>query len=81
MVEVFATNVSSRIQTEPVLKLLGNRFSTLEINFDIQEPDARIPFCHSILRVEGATIKAEEIIALVNQAGFQCAVLEDKICQ
>lgn len=81
MVEVFTTNVRSKLQAEPVLKLLGTSFSNLEINFDIQDSDSRIPFCHNILRVEGATINAEKIIALVNQAGFQCAILEDKICK
>lgn len=81
MVEVFATNVRSRIEAEPLLKLLGTGFPNLEINFDIQDSDSHIPFCHNILRVEGETIKAEKIIALVNQAGFQCAILEDKICK
>ena len=81
MVEVFTTNVLSKIQAEPVLKLLENSFSNLEINFDIQDSQSQVPFCHNILRVEGATIEAEKIIALVYQAGFQCAILEDKICK
>lgn len=81
MVEVFTTNVRSKLQAEPVLKLLENRFSNLEINFDIQDLQSHVPFCHNILRVEGVTIEGSKIIALVNQAGFECSVLDDKICK
>ncbi|PBQ30916.1 hypothetical protein CNR22_03715 [Sphingobacteriaceae bacterium] len=81
MVEVFTTNVRTKIQAEPILKLLENYFSELEFNFDLDDSDSQIPFCHNILRVEGATINSEKIIALVNQAGFKCTILEDKICK
>jgi hypothetical protein len=81
MVEVFTTNVRRKIQAEPILKSLENSFSDLEINFDLNDADSQIPFCHNILRVEGVRINPEKIIAIVNQAGFQCNILEDKICK
>lgn len=81
MIEVFTTNVQSKRQAEPILKLLGNRFSGLEVNFDLADSDSQIPFCHNILRVEGAIINAGKIIEIVNQSGFQCNILEDKICK
>ena len=81
MIEVFTTNVQSKIQAEPILKLLQNNFPELLINFDIDDSETQNPFCHNILRVEGATIIAEKIMAIVNQSGFQCDILEDKICK
>lgn len=81
MIEVFTTNVQSKIQAEPILKLLQNNFPQLLINFDIDDSETQNPFCHNILRVEGATINAKKIIEIVNQSGFQCNILEDKICK
>lgn len=81
MIEVFTTNVQSKLQAKPILKLLQNNFPELLINFDIDDSEIQIPFCHNILRVEGATINAEKIMAIVNQSGFQCDILEDKICK
>jgi len=80
-VEVFTTNIQSKIQADSVLNLLENRFQTLKINFDLNEVEQPYPCGHTVVRVEGNTINAENIIAIINQSGFRCDILEDKVCR
>jgi hypothetical protein len=81
MIEVFSTNVQSKVHADEVLTALKNSFPDLKINFDLGDLDLSLPFCHSILRVEGASIDAEKIIEIVTRSGSVCDVLEDKICE
>lgn len=79
-VEVFTTNIQSKIQTERILKMLESSFPKLKINFDLSETEQPYPCGHTILRVEGNTINSEKIIEIVNQSGFICDILENKVC-
>jgi hypothetical protein len=81
MIEVFATNIQTKDQEVYILDILKTNFPDLEVNFDIDDLDANLPFCHSILRVEGATINTKKILISIQIAGFSCAILEDKICK
>ena len=80
MIEVFTTNIQSKIQAENILKTLEKSFPELKINFDLSETKFPYPCGHSILRVEGNTINSESIISIINQSGFKCDILEDKVC-
>lgn len=80
MVEVFITNVHEISEAERVLEVLKSSFPGLGINFDLAVDVLSYPCKHSILRVEGATINDQHIVSAVRQAGFQCDILEDKLC-
>lgn len=67
MIEVFKTNVLKQSQANQVLKILCANFHDLKINFDLTDRD-------KILRVQGNSIVAEEIIKLIHANGYQCEV-------
>lgn len=81
LVEVFTTSIQNDIQAEHTLQSLAGCFPELKMNFDLNETDLPYPCGHTILRVEGDTINSKEIISIVNQSGFKCDVLEDKVCK
>jgi len=81
LVEAFTTNIQSKIQAESVLKRLENNYPTLKINFDLSKSEQPYPCGHTVIRVEGNTIIAENIIATINQLGFRCDILEDQVCR
>ncbi|MBK6266257.1 hypothetical protein JKA74_14520 [Marivirga sp. S37H4] len=55
-------------------------FLALKITFDMEHDEIDFfPCQHNILRVEGKNINASNIISLVKNMGFDCAILEDKI--
>ncbi len=81
MVEVFITNVRESDQANRILENLKYSFPGLKINFDLSDPNSVFPCGHSVLRMEGSQINSEDIISTVNQSGFICDVLEDKICK
>ena len=70
MVEVFSTNVISRKQAAAIVSALSTLLPEARINFDLAD-------CDRILRVEQDMVSAHQVIAAVNQYGFQCEVLED----
>ena len=74
------TDIRNSVQAEQMQKVLKNSFPVLKFNFDLENSEAPFPCGNSILRVEGKTINSEEIILILNKAGFKCEVLEDKIC-
>ena len=80
IIEVFMTDIRNSVQAEQMQKVLKNSFPVLKFNFDLENSEAPFPCGHSILRAEGETINSEEIILILNKAGFKCEVLEDKIC-
>lgn len=81
MVEVFTVDVQDQIKAETVVEILQGNFPALRIDIDVNESESSFPCGHSILRVEGVSILPESIISIVNDAGYQCSVLEDKICE
>lgn len=81
MIEVFITNVEEIDQANRILENLRDCFPRLEISFDLSDSKSAFPCGHSIIRMEGSLINSENIISTVNQAGFKCDVLEDKLCK
>lgn len=69
MIEVFKTNVKKKREAKKVVDTLLQYFPCSKINFDLSD-------CDKILRVEGELFFADEIIGLVNEKGYNCAVLE-----
>lgn len=81
MVEVFITNIESVIDNRSVMRKLKEIFPELKIDFDIaHERINSFPCQHNILRAEGQDINAIYIIEFVKKLGFDCQILEDKIC-
>ena len=80
MIEIFITNIQDSIQADKVKTSIRNHYSDLKINLDLNETGFLFPCGHTILRVEGDKINSDEIIVIVNQLGFKCEILEDKIC-
>jgi hypothetical protein len=79
MVEVFITDIQHKNQADTILSSIQN--SNLKINFDYNETELSFPYGHTILRVEGDEINADEIIIKVKNQGFNCEILEDIICK
>src|SRR5690606_2793248 len=83
-VQVFTTDIKNRFQEERLLRTLEKSFPELEINFDLWDylsnPEMPYPCGHSILRVQGNTINSKSIISTINQSGFKCDILENKVC-
>jgi hypothetical protein len=69
MIEVFKTNVKKPVQAKKVVDILLEHFPGNKINFDLHD-------CDKILRVEGKSFCAEEIVTLVTENGFSCNILE-----
>lgn len=68
MVEVFKTNVEETDESVRIVEHLRARFPQNRINFDLTD-------CDRILRVEGDSVSASEIISLLTDTGYQCEVL------
>ena len=68
MVEVFKTNVEAEQHAELLLEELSKKFPEFRINFDLSDDD-------KILRVEGATICPETIVALMHSNSYDCEIL------
>lgn len=81
MVEVFTTNIQLQIQADQVLSILKQSFPELKVSFDINDSELPFPCGHSILRVEGEPVNPEEILSMMNKTGYQCDILEDKVCK
>lgn len=67
-VEVFKTSVTEE-RSEALLELLQRHLPESEINFDLED-------CDKILRVEADKIDINFIVAIMNEQGFHCEVLE-----
>lgn len=81
MVAVFITDIQNEIQSESVLNTIQNENIELKINFDLNETDLSFPCGHTILRIEGNKINSDTIMETVKNQGFNCEILEDKICK
>jgi hypothetical protein len=80
MVEVFITDIQNEIQANEVSGIIQNENAGLKINFDLNETDFPFPCGHTILRIEGGKINSGKILSTVSRSGFNCEILEDKIC-
>jgi hypothetical protein len=69
MVEVFKTNVQNKFQAKKLISILSGFFTEYKINFDLDD-------CDNILRVEANLISVNEIIVIIRNEGFACALLE-----
>ena len=69
MVEVFKTNVQEKKEATELIKVLLQYFPGTRINLDLHD-------CDKILRVEGDSIEAHQVIKLVKSKGFYCCMLE-----
>jgi hypothetical protein len=69
MIEVFKTNIDESEKAERVQRLLLVHFPGHNITFDLED-------CDRILRVEGNSLKPETIERIVQNAGFECCILE-----
>ncbi|SNZ00415.1 hypothetical protein SAMN06265377_2239 [Flagellimonas pacifica] len=79
MVEVFITNVKEPKQAEETLKVLEHTLPKFKINFDLEDFEKPYPCGHSILRIEGSSINNKKIIQIIQNEGFKCEILEDKL--
>lgn len=68
-IEVFKTNVTREYQASIIVANLMQRFPGCRINFDLDD-------CDRILRIEGPDFCATKVIALLQQKGFSCSILE-----
>lgn len=69
MVEVFKTNVRKTRESKQLVRRLLEQFPESRINFDLED-------CDKILRIEAPNVEVEKTIGLMNEEGFECAVLE-----
>jgi hypothetical protein len=80
MIEVFITNIQNTTQAQIMLNTIQNENAELRINFELNETDLLFPCGHTILRAEGNKINSDKILETVRNQGFNCEILEDKIC-
>ena len=69
MIEVFKTNVQKVLEAQQLTYLLLENFPGSKINFDLHD-------CDKILRVEAGDLIVSKVIAVVNEKGFTCTVLD-----
>lgn len=80
MVEVFTTDMTSKVRSRKVLGWLKDNYPGLKIDLDLEDFNEPYPCGHSILRVEGEFIDTNSILRLLKTKGIECGILEDKIC-
>lgn len=81
MIEIYITNIENEVQANVVLNSILKLHPDLIINFDLNETNIPFPCGHTILKVEGHIFNPERILQLVNDLGYLCEILEDKICK
>lgn len=69
MIEIFKTNVELEEQAERIMSSLAQVFSSLKINFDLDD-------CDKILRIEGHEFSVDRIKEMVHALGYLCELLE-----
>ena len=81
MIEIFITDIQNKIQADKILSKLQNENADLKIDFDLNETKLNFPCGNTILRVEGYNINSESILTIFKNLGFNCEILEDKVCE
>jgi hypothetical protein len=80
-IEVFITDIKNNDPVDQLENSLAGLFPELKINFDLSDGSMPYPCGHTVLRIEGTDISAEKIKSTITHMGFNCEVLEDKICK
>lgn len=70
MVEVFKTNVKSKLAAKDLVAELLKEFPFQDVHFDLADKDR-------ILRIEACEIQPEKVITLLSNSGFRCEILQD----
>jgi len=73
MIEIFKTDINESETAKQVKQLLLSAYPTLQITIDLEDKDR-------ILRIAAQQIDKEAIILKVNNLGFKCIYMPDKIC-
>lgn len=81
MIEVFITDIQNKAQADRVSSKIKTETADWKVNYDLDETDLSFPCGHTILRIEGDVINSDATIAIVNEQGYKCEILEDKICK
>ena len=68
MIKVFKTNVEEAHEAKQIIQKLLDHFPENKINFDLDD-------CDKILKVKGEKLVPRQIIALLNENGYQCEIL------
>ena len=77
MVEVFITDIKKQVQAKRMIETLEPVFPELRFNYDMDETELSFPMGHTVLRVEGKNIDAEQIISIVKKLGANCEIMKD----
>jgi hypothetical protein len=80
MTEVFITNIQNKVQANNVLSAIKIENPELKVNFDLNETEKEYPCGHTIFSVEGDKINLESVLRSVQNLGYSCEVLQDKVC-
>lgn len=80
MVTIFTTNIPNQYEASDIMSVIRHHNPGGQLSFDIENAVSNYPCDHSILRVEGEKVNPQNIMTMVNQAGFECDILEDKVC-
>lgn len=80
MIEVFITDIQTKFQADKILSTIQNKNTDLKIDYDLNETGLPFPCGHTILRVEGDKINSDKMMTTVRDQGFNCEILEDRIC-
>ena len=72
MVEIFKTDVKSRIRSKKIIAMLNKSFPSYKINFDLDD-------CDKILRIESQNgdIDIESIIKIVRRSSVEIDFIPD----
>lgn len=82
MIEIFITNIYDEAIALDLNTQLVSQYPLYKINFDLNDiKPVPFPCGHSILRIEGKDIKRTEVVSFITKSGYQCDILEDKICE
>jgi len=80
MIEIFITDIQDKIQADRISSTIKSENSELKVSFDFNETNLSFPCGHTILRVEADKINLESILTTIKHFGFNCEILEDKVC-
>jgi len=80
MTEIFITDIQTEIQAKDFLDFFKANKPDLKIKYDLNETDKPYPCGHTILRIEGDKIETHSILSAMQNFGYKCEILEDKVC-
>jgi hypothetical protein len=79
MTEIFITNIQNKVQANKVLNSIKTKNPELKVNFDFNETEKAYPCGHKILRIEGGKTNVKRILTSVQNLGYSCEILQDKV--